>query len=65
MMSKEKFIKERFDQEGISLTDDQVSQFAVYYELLTETNKVMNLTAITQFEEVVEKHFLDSVMRCV
>ncbi|QNM04482.1 16S rRNA (guanine(527)-N(7))-methyltransferase RsmG [Qiania dongpingensis] len=62
MMSKEKFIKERFDQEGISLTDDQVSQFAVYYELLTETNKVMNLTAITQFEEVVEKHFLDSVM---
>ncbi len=62
MMSKEKFIKERFDQEGISLTDDQASQFAMYYELLTETNKVMNLTAITQFEEVVEKHFLDSVM---
>ncbi|MCD2493273.1 16S rRNA (guanine(527)-N(7))-methyltransferase RsmG [Lacrimispora sp. NSJ-141] len=61
-MNKEKFIKERFDQEGINLTDDQAYQFAVYYELLTETNKVMNLTAITQFEEAVEKHFLDSVM---
>ncbi|MCI5917941.1 MAG: 16S rRNA (guanine(527)-N(7))-methyltransferase RsmG [Roseburia sp.] len=45
----------------IELSDEQVQQFLTYYEKLVETNKVMNLTAITEFEEVVEKHFLDSL----
>lgn len=45
----------------IELSDEQVQQFLNYYEKLVETNKVMNLTAITEFEEVVEKHFLDSL----
>lgn len=43
----------------IELNEKQISQFLKYYELLVETNKVMNLTAITEFDEVVEKHFLD------
>lgn len=43
----------------ISLSQEQVEQFLAYYEMLTEKNKVMNLTAITEFEEVIEKHFLD------
>jgi 16S rRNA (guanine527-N7)-methyltransferase len=46
---------------GISLSDEQVSQFMTYYEMLVETNKVMNLTAITDFDEVMEKHFVDSL----
>ena len=45
----------------IELNEKQISQFLKYYELLVETNKVMNLTAITEFDEVVEKHFLDSL----
>lgn len=48
----------------IELNEKQISQFLKYYELLVETNKVMNLTAITEFDEVVEKHFLDSLSLC-
>lgn len=39
----------------------KIKQFLDYYELLIEKNKVMNLTAITEYEEVVVKHFLDSI----
>ena len=45
----------------IKLDDTQVNQFIQYYEMLVEKNKVMNLTAITEFDEVIEKHFLDSL----
>lgn len=46
---------------NINLTEKQIKQFLKYYEILVETNKVMNLTAITEFDEVIEKHFLDSL----
>lgn len=46
---------------GLSMTDEQKEKFATYYTMLVEKNKVMNLTAITEFTEVVEKHFLDSI----
>lgn len=46
---------------GISLTEKQIQQFLRYYELLTEKNKVMNLTAITEFDDVFKKHFTDSL----
>ena len=45
----------------ISLNEEQMQQFLDYYGFLAETNKVMNLTAITEFDEVIEKHFLDSL----
>ena len=45
---------------GISVTERQTEQFLAYYDLLIERNKVMNLTAITEFEEVMSKHFVDS-----
>jgi 16S rRNA (guanine527-N7)-methyltransferase len=48
-------------QVGVELNEEQISQFLTYYELLVEKNKVMNLTAITEYEEVVLKHFVDSV----
>lgn len=46
---------------GVPLSDHQLDQFLKYYEMLVETNKVMNLTAITEFEDVVQKHFIDSL----
>ncbi len=45
---------------GVTLTDKQIEQFEKYYELLVEWNKVMNLTGITEFDEVMQKHFVDS-----
>ena len=47
---------------GIVLTDEQCHNFFVYMNLLTEKNKVMNLTAITDPEEIVVRHFLDSAI---
>ncbi len=44
-----------------ALSDAQLDQFMRYYEMLIETNRVMNLTAITDFDEVVIKHFADSL----
>ena len=49
------------DKLGISLNQGQIEQFLQYYEILVEWNKVMNLTGITEFEEVIVKHFLDSL----
>ncbi len=46
---------------GITLSDRQIEQFLIYYEYLTEKNRVMNLTGITEFSEVMVKHFLDSL----
>lgn len=45
----------------IILSDSQIEQFLIYYEMLIEKNKVMNLTAITEFDEVMKKHFIDSL----
>ena len=44
----------------IVLTDDQIDQFLKYYELLIDWNERMNLTAITGYDEVITKHFVDS-----
>ena len=49
------------EQLSITLSGEQKQQFLTYYEYLVEKNKVMNLTAITQYEEVITKHFLDSL----
>lgn len=46
---------------NLSITEKQEEQFMQYYELLVEWNKVMNLTGITEFDEVMRKHFLDSL----
>ena len=59
-MGKEEFIKE-LEKINITLTDDQLSKLDKYYELLIEYNKVMNLTGITKYEDVLLKHFYDSL----
>lgn len=50
-----------FDLEGISLTETQLEQFEIYYRLLVDWNEKINLTAITEKEEVYQKHFVDSL----
>ena len=45
----------------VELSQRQLEQFRMYYEMLVEKNKVMNLTGITEWDEVLEKHFLDSI----
>lgn len=57
-------IKDAFNKIELILNDKQAEQFLRYYELLIQKNKVMNLTSITEFDDVVLKHFLDSLMIC-
>ena len=53
-------IKEVFDKMHIELPDGALELLNRYYEMLIDTNKVMNLTPITEYSEVVIKHFADS-----
>lgn len=48
-------------QYGVTLSDEAVEKFNTYAEMLVERNKVMNLTAITDSDEIVTKHFVDSL----
>ena len=59
-MNQEQFIQALLDK-GITLTDQQLEQFELYYQTLVEWNQKMNLTAITQKEDVYLKHFYDSL----
>lgn len=54
-------LKKKSEMLEISLSEEQLQQFLTYYEMLVEKNKVMNLTAITEKEEVIDKHFIDSI----
>ncbi len=56
----EKMIRD-FSSLGIEISDVQLEQFNTFYELLIQWNEVMNLTAITDFDEVCKLHFVDSV----
>lgn len=52
---------EDLDSFGVHLTDQQLEQFLIYYEMLAERNQVMNLTAVIEYGDVMKKHFLDSI----
>ena len=54
-------LKQKASEINVMLTEKQLSQFVRYYQLLVEWNEKMNLTAITEPEEVVQKHFVDSL----
>ena len=56
-----RIFESKLNELGVTLTEEQKQQFDKFYELLVEWNKVMNLTGITEYEEVNEKHFVDSV----
>lgn len=55
-------IIETFELAGIDATERQAEQFRVLYEFMVEYNRNVNLTSITEFEDVVMKHFVDSVL---
>lgn len=46
---------------NITLNDQQLSQFVNYFDLLVDWNSRMNLTSITEFDQVLKKHFVDSI----
>ncbi len=58
------YLKNTLSEWKFDLTDKQIEQLDKYYEMLIEKNKVMNLTAITEFDEVLVKHFVDSLSIC-
>ena len=55
------FLKDNFTANGIMIDDDGIDKFVDYYKLLVEYNEHMNLTAITEWQDVVIKHFIDSL----
>ena len=57
-----KILDEAAGKAGFNLTPQQLEQFDTYYRMLVETNKVMNLTALTEPQDVAVKHFVDSLM---
>lgn len=60
-LSMEKYLLTIASEIGIELSKQQLHQFRIYFDYLLEVNKVMNLTAITETKEVVQKHFIDSI----
>ncbi len=58
------YLKNVLNSWNFTLADSQYEQLDLFYNLLIEKNKVMNLTAITEFDEVVVKHFADSLSIC-
>lgn len=63
-MNKEELLKSGAASVGVDLNDKQIQQFIKYHEILVEWNSFMNLTGITEYEEVVQKHFVDSLVLC-
>ncbi len=63
-MNRESLLNTSVEALGITLDEKQIAQFIKYYELLVEWNSFMNLTGITEYEEVVQKHFVDSLTLC-
>ena len=53
--------QEDLESFSLQLTEKQINQFLRYYEMLTEWNGFMNLTGITEYDEVMKKHFIDSL----
>lgn len=61
-MDKEILLVKGLSELGLTITEEQIEKFDKYYEMLIETNKVMNLTSITEYDEVIIKHFIDSLL---
>ncbi len=57
-------LRDSLNDLNIDFGEDMIKKFNDYYDLLIEWNKKINLTAITDYEEVVVKHFIDSILIC-
>jgi len=62
MQKFEKILDEKAVQAGLKLNRLQLDRFTRYYELLIETNRELNLTALTEPEDIAVKHFIDSLL---
>ncbi len=60
-MEQKELLRKILSENDITCSDEQLMMLIRFYEMLVEKNKVMNLTAITDFEEVAIKHFADSL----
>ena len=54
------FVKD-LEKLNVHLSEKQIEQFLTYYEMLVKKNQFVNLTAITEYEDVMKKHFVDSI----
>lgn len=61
-MEKIEYILKEFSKCNIALSQEQGEKLLKLYDFLVEYNEKVNLTAITDFEEVVVKHFVDSIL---
>ncbi len=59
-MEQMQFLQDSLKKIQIEPTDEQLNQLLTYYEFLIKTNETLNLTRITEFKDVVLKHFVDS-----
>lgn len=57
-----KRILQAFEKNNVTITEKQAEQFSAYCTFLLEYNEKVNLTAVTDVDEVIEKHFIDSVL---
>ena len=60
-MAEVEFLKDSLKELNITCTDEMTERFVKFHSLLCEWNSFMNLTAITQWNDVVTKHFADSL----
>lgn len=61
-MEDKLLIVNRFKGCGIEISNEQIDRFFKFYRMVIEKNEIMNLTAITDYEDFIIKHFLDSAM---
>lgn len=62
MNDKERYIIEAFGKADLTINEDQARKYLALHEYMVEYNKNVNLTSITEFNDVVMKHFIDSVL---
>lgn len=60
-MKGSELLKKGIEEYGINLSEIQIEQFMKYKNILQEWNKKINLTAITEDDEIIKKHFIDSI----
>lgn len=66
-MINKTLLKAEAERIGVFLDETALKRLDMYAEMLVETNKTLNLTAITDADEIVYKHFIDSLtlLKCV
>ena len=62
MLPEFEYAKGLFNEYGLELSEEQYEKLDIYAEFLVEYNEKVNLTAITEPDEILKKHFIDSVL---